>query len=323
MLWDQDNVLKLIDLYHTHPVLWHTKHKHHYNRKLKHDAWVEISKVMKCCVGDLKKKIDILQAQLRREKSQMRKFAAQDEEYISSWYAYEHLKFLLDRNDCSRMEMKELQDIENSTTSTEQSEDEQLESVETENAEPVKIELQSLEDPTENFEYVHTSMDNDATSQNKLTLLQPILRESSTKRRKVNDSDTVTKTAFEMHSPAIASVSGDSSRDFASTAPNDSEAYANFIASKFRTYSLRTKNALQYEISNLLYKADNGYFESYQHSFEFSSRRSIKSVQSTSQMQSQTEPRRQTTPISITSESRNKLNSVGASLSNEKNETQD
>ncbi|XP_037293607.1 uncharacterized protein LOC119189060 [Manduca sexta] len=323
MLWDPNNVLKFIDLYHNRVILWDPKHKHRYNRKLKHDAWVEISKVMNCPIADLKKKLESLQAQLRREKSQMRKSAVQDEDYISSWYAYDHLKFLLNRNDSSRMKAKRLQDNENSTTSIEQSEDEQFDNAEYEIEEPVKIEFQPIDDPTENLEYEHTSMEQNASiPQNKF--VQPIFKQPSTKRRRVNDSDShIINKAFEMHSPAIATVSGAATKDFASTTPNDSEAYANFIASKFCTYSLRTKNALQYQISNLLYKADNGYFEHYQPSFECSSRRSTKPVQSTSETPSQTEPISKRTSPSIINENKNKIDSSGALLPNEEQETQD
>lgn len=54
MQWDQETVLKLIEIYRTKEILWDPKHKHYYNKVLKNDAWVEISEEMKYTVTDLK-----------------------------------------------------------------------------------------------------------------------------------------------------------------------------------------------------------------------------------------------------------------------------
>lgn len=42
---------------------------------------------------------------------------------------------------------------------------------------------------------------------------------------------------------------------------DESQIFANYLAVKLRTYSQRTKNALQHQISNLFFYADNGEFE--------------------------------------------------------------
>lgn len=77
MQWERAHVLKFIDLYRTREILWDPTHEHRFDRTLKYNALLEISQIMNCSVDDLRKKIENLQAQLRREKLKMRKFRAQ------------------------------------------------------------------------------------------------------------------------------------------------------------------------------------------------------------------------------------------------------
>lgn len=90
---------------------------------------------------------------------------------------------------------------------------------------------------------------------------------------------------------ATAAVRQVSARGSTSSMADDSQMYANFIASKFRAYSQRTKNALQHKISNLLFQADNGDFEYYRQStsYGYSTRQRTTPVQSPSPVMSDNE----------------------------------
>ncbi|XP_063384890.1 uncharacterized protein LOC134671000 [Cydia fagiglandana] len=253
MQWNQENVLKFIELYRNKELLWDPKHKLYFNKILKNDAWTEISEQMNCgaSVQELKKKMESLLGQLRREKGKTKKSAA--EVYKSSWYAYEHMTFLLDRNK-PRTHMN-------------------TENLEGEDNHDSNMATPASENDVSREETERSILTEKAFS-------KPIEKAPKRKKYSHDSENEMINSAFKMLSSASAAVNEVSAR---ASASDDSQIYANFIASKMRTYSQRTKNSLQHQISNLLFQADNGYFEyyqDYQGPHGYSSRQSSTPVQS-------------------------------------------
>ncbi|CAF4793559.1 unnamed protein product [Pieris macdunnoughi] len=102
MSWDNESVIKLIDAYKRKELLWDPKQKNYFNKLLKKDAWDELEVELQRPLEQIKKKMDYLLAALRREKQKITKTKTtgqgSDEVYRSSWFAYPHMLFLLDRN---------------------------------------------------------------------------------------------------------------------------------------------------------------------------------------------------------------------------------
>lgn len=73
MEWNKEEVINFIEIYRKYELLWDPKHRDHYNKILKQDAWEEIAKEVNRSVDECKKKMEYLLAALRREKMKMTK----------------------------------------------------------------------------------------------------------------------------------------------------------------------------------------------------------------------------------------------------------
>ncbi|XP_063223261.1 uncharacterized protein LOC134531480 [Bacillus rossius redtenbacheri] len=102
MEWSKEDQIKLIDLYKQQTVIWDPNNVNHFNKIRKQDAWEEIGAEMDRDVDECKKKMESLLSALRRERKKMKDTAGTgkgtDEMYRSSWFAFESLRFLLDKN---------------------------------------------------------------------------------------------------------------------------------------------------------------------------------------------------------------------------------
>ncbi|KAG8231516.1 hypothetical protein J437_LFUL011554 [Ladona fulva] len=102
MEWNKENTIELIEVYKKYHILWDPKHRDHYNKFRKQDAWEEIAKQIGRSVDDCKKKMDYLLTALRREKMKMKKSTGigkvADEVYKSSWFAFDSMMFLWEKN---------------------------------------------------------------------------------------------------------------------------------------------------------------------------------------------------------------------------------
>ncbi|XP_045123110.1 uncharacterized protein LOC123511361 isoform X2 [Portunus trituberculatus] len=102
MEWSKEDIIRLIETYRKRDVIWDPKHVHHFNKLRKQDAWEEIAKEMGSSADVCKKKMEYLLAALRREKMKMKKSTGTGkgahETYTSSWFAFESMQFLWDKN---------------------------------------------------------------------------------------------------------------------------------------------------------------------------------------------------------------------------------
>ncbi|KAF9406915.1 hypothetical protein HW555_012893 [Spodoptera exigua] len=101
-MWSDEQSLELISLYQEKPVIWDPKNPQYYKKNLKHDAWSDIAHSLERDVEECKNKMISLLASHRREKGKVKKSHSSgkggDETYKSTWFAYEALAFLGDRN---------------------------------------------------------------------------------------------------------------------------------------------------------------------------------------------------------------------------------
>ncbi|XP_018572796.1 uncharacterized protein LOC108912115 [Anoplophora glabripennis] len=99
-MWNEKRTLQFIDMYKAKRLLWDHKHPHYYNKSLKEDAWEDLAGEINATTEECRRKIFSLQSSLRREKSKIRKSRAAvretDEMYVSNWFAFRSLSFLLD-----------------------------------------------------------------------------------------------------------------------------------------------------------------------------------------------------------------------------------
>ncbi|PNF39635.1 hypothetical protein B7P43_G05676 [Cryptotermes secundus] len=102
MEWSKESIIYLIDEYKKRDVIWNTRNTEHYNKIKKQDAWEEIGKELNRSVEECKRKMEYLLASLRRERMKMKKQTGTgkgaDEVYKSSWFAFESLRFIWDKN---------------------------------------------------------------------------------------------------------------------------------------------------------------------------------------------------------------------------------
>lgn len=99
MEWTRELVLRLIDAYHSYPMLWDPTDPDYKNRREKYDAWKNISEELNVDRAEVIKKVEILTTQFRREVKKMKRKSdtRPDEVYQGNWFAFKSLAFLLDK----------------------------------------------------------------------------------------------------------------------------------------------------------------------------------------------------------------------------------
>ncbi|XP_063242791.1 uncharacterized protein LOC134542453 [Bacillus rossius redtenbacheri] len=102
MEWSEEDMLGLIEVYRTHPVLWDPSNRDYYKKAKKMDAWRDIAVTVGQLEDECRKKMISLLSSYRREKSKEKNTIGTgkgtSEVYTSRWFAYESLKFLEGRD---------------------------------------------------------------------------------------------------------------------------------------------------------------------------------------------------------------------------------
>lgn len=101
MEWSNSVVLELIDLYRDNECLWNPIDNDYKNKIKKMDAWNEISGILKCDPGEVKKKMESLLSSFRRERQKheqsVKTGSGTNEIYTSTWFAFKNMLFLMDK----------------------------------------------------------------------------------------------------------------------------------------------------------------------------------------------------------------------------------
>uniref|UniRef100_A0A6P7FTV7 Uncharacterized protein LOC114333942 isoform X2 n=1 Tax=Diabrotica virgifera virgifera TaxID=50390 RepID=A0A6P7FTV7_DIAVI len=237
MEWNQRKCLNLIDGYERSPELWNTKHGQYYNKRRKNDAWIMIANKVGCTPEEAKRKMDSLQASFRREKAKVNKTTGTDEVYVSRWFAFSRMAFLLDRD-----EPIDSVDKDEPRTTTD--------SVEEAYTEPVitmyEAELMQIPSPLPE-ELAETSK-----RKRKATVTTSVSLMRKQKRHYLSDYDAKFDEALGILKNSVANnVTSDACG-----------VYGQHVAFKLRSYTRTTRNIVEHHINNILFKADMGHYSS-------------------------------------------------------------
>ena len=95
-MWPTEKVLLLIEDFHSAACLWEVTNPDYKNRTKKRNAIEELAKKYEVSVGDVEKKINNLKTAFQREHKKINQSKKSGTSPIkTSWFAYEHLLFLL------------------------------------------------------------------------------------------------------------------------------------------------------------------------------------------------------------------------------------
>ncbi|XP_032672823.1 uncharacterized protein LOC116844848 isoform X2 [Odontomachus brunneus] len=245
------------NLYERHPVLWDPRHYYYYSKKKKLDAWEAIAQSMNLDVKLVRQKMVSLLGSFRAQKSKGKKSvgtgANKRDVYISKWFAFKRMHFLLDKDEPKN----------NSHTETGNSD------LTNESGPSSPLSDEYYHEPTTIIETHDDShvmlLDND---QSNLTvdetddLLGKEMRDPVSKRSrkmKLSQDDRRVEQSFDalqdMYSPARAQFMP--LQDRFST-------YGEHVANKLRTYSTRTQAIVEHAINNILFEADMGNYEKFE-----------------------------------------------------------
>lgn len=128
--WGREKCLALIEDYENMRILWDTKHPHYYAKNKKQDAWETIASKFNIDCEEMKRKVNSLLGSFRRERSRERRCYAAGKgakirftrksaenrharcleiqicftfagwiDYVSKWFAYDKLRFLLENRE--------------------------------------------------------------------------------------------------------------------------------------------------------------------------------------------------------------------------------
>uniref|UniRef100_A0A2C9KJU0 MADF domain-containing protein n=1 Tax=Biomphalaria glabrata TaxID=6526 RepID=A0A2C9KJU0_BIOGL len=97
--WTRMESLHLIEAYRK-SMLWHSEHGLHLNKISKEELWREVGSAVQKPVRECKKKMEYLLSGMRREKMKFKRSQENGDElpYKSSWFAFESLKFLWEKD---------------------------------------------------------------------------------------------------------------------------------------------------------------------------------------------------------------------------------
>lgn len=99
VVWENDTVLSLLELYESRGLLWDTSHRDYRNRIKKNDAWEDIAKALKLSRKEIETKVHTLRSQFVRERKKVKSSkttgSGREDVKSSTWFAYDAMKFLL------------------------------------------------------------------------------------------------------------------------------------------------------------------------------------------------------------------------------------
>ncbi|KAG8300665.1 hypothetical protein J6590_071225 [Homalodisca vitripennis] len=101
--WNQDNIVMLIQLHESNKLLWNISDKEYKNKFKRKDAYAAIATELGVNAEEVKKKIDSILAQYRREKkTNILKSGMGTSEKKKPWWGFPYLQFLSGNNSTPR-----------------------------------------------------------------------------------------------------------------------------------------------------------------------------------------------------------------------------
>ncbi|XP_073952848.1 uncharacterized protein [Choristoneura fumiferana] len=253
--WTEELCIKLIHEYRKRPILWDPKDQFFFKKAMKPEAWEGIAAAINMPADLCKHKMIILQSSFRREKSKIMQSirdSPEDAKYTSTWFAFEEMAFLIDKDtERKRQTTGVTEDDEDGTTAIKRSLLEHYN--ERKSVEPKK--------PKRTNSKIGKVLPN----------ISPI---SSPHQVKVVPQLSTPTTAFipEIQVPTVIPPLIPA-RNHEETL-EEIKSFTNFIAYKMKKYSETTKNAVQQAICDIIFKADQNFYESINFEDNFSNYRS-------------------------------------------------
>lgn len=93
-LWSIEKTISLIQAYEMHPLLWNPRDKLYKNKYKRNDAITEIASLVECSVLEVKKKLESVLSQYRREKKNVTKSGMATSDRKKPWWGLKYLRFL-------------------------------------------------------------------------------------------------------------------------------------------------------------------------------------------------------------------------------------
>ncbi|XP_014476706.1 PREDICTED: uncharacterized protein LOC106745531 [Dinoponera quadriceps] len=255
--WSMDMCLLLIDLYERHPVLWDPKHYYYYSKKKKLDAWEAIAQSMNLDMKVVRQKMVSLLGSFRAQKSKGKKSigtgANKRDVYISKWFAFERMHFLLDKDEPRNHIHAEAgnSDLTNESGPSSPLSDEYFHEPTTIIETPDDSHVMLLDNDQSNLTVDETD-DCNVLGKETRGSKRSRKRKLSQDGRRVDQSFDALQDAH-MYSYARAQLM----QDRFST-------YGEHVANKLRMYSTRTQAIVEHAINNILFEADMGNYEKFE-----------------------------------------------------------
>lgn len=99
VVWGNDTVLSLLELYESCVLLWDTSRSDYRNKIKKNDAWEDIAKTLELPRKEIETKVHTLRSQFVRERKKVKSSkttgSGREEVKSSAWFAYVAMIFLL------------------------------------------------------------------------------------------------------------------------------------------------------------------------------------------------------------------------------------
>ncbi|KAL3288938.1 hypothetical protein HHI36_003382 [Cryptolaemus montrouzieri] len=254
-MWTDNNTLILVDEYRRHSCLWDPADPYFKIMNRKNDAWREVAAALQCSVHETKRKMASVLASFRRERKR---------EGRSTWFAFKHLTFLLDKFNSKKKKSTEGDEDEDFIES-----EEWWNEHDTLNDEPDLLVTSEYEDKPE-IRYISDFKDVSTTSQSNLNnahddvdetnyqiqhkFLQPRKRPRMNKTLE-DHSDEQERTKMIMPHEKASSYSPEKK--------SIPELFVAYVAAKLESYSEYKRNVVQHKINEILFQADMGSFDNH------------------------------------------------------------
>ncbi|XP_059058523.1 uncharacterized protein LOC131851978 [Achroia grisella] len=230
--WSEASCVQLIREFRARPILWDTKNPFFFKKTMKPELWEEVGRSLNVSGDACKHKMSILLSSFRREKAKIMRSIKGGKDlskmYKSTWFAFKEMSFLMDK------------DTERKRQSTATDDDDE------DDAPTLKKVLlkHHIQPPISKMAQTNRQSAAIHKEISKIINKVPVSNEMPQKQ---NTTQTI------QPSPGPSEVTSESDEEIKS--------FANFIAFKMRKYPEATKNAVQQEICNIIFRADQNYFE--------------------------------------------------------------
>ncbi|XP_075976151.1 uncharacterized protein LOC142976598 [Anticarsia gemmatalis] len=230
--WTEEKCIQLIREYRARPILWDQKDPFFYKNTMKPVAWQEIGDAVSLTADQCKHKMIILMSSFRREKAKImhsiKNLSDPSQAYKSTWFAFKEMAFLLDKASERKRQLNDSDDMDEEEDS---------------NAANIKLTLLShhLDAPVQSPKRVKSS--------------KSVTKETCavTKKRMTAPKREIPST------PPLEPRPGPSQT--LSEIDEEIKSFTSFIGNKMKRYTDTTKNAVQQAICDIIFKADQNYFE--------------------------------------------------------------